>query len=118
MEYEHSASTIDVRFVPDDIIFDDKEPVAMATENSISTDFTPSEFFTSALQQTKVNLTWDETDPSRLRTTMKKFDEDDLLNMDFGNYLASSSDEEGVWSAEGATNDLSLIHISEPTRPY
>ena len=27
--------------------------------------------------------------------------------MDFGNYLASSSDEEGVWSAEGATNDTS-----------
>ena len=36
-----------------------------------------------------------------------RFDEDDLLNMDFGNYLASSSDEEGVWSAEGATNDTS-----------
>ena len=31
-----------------------------------------SSFTSSALQQSKVHLTWDETDPKRLQTTMRK----------------------------------------------
>jgi len=51
-------------------------------------------FSTTALHQTNVKLTWDETDPGRQRTTMRKFTKDDLLEMDFKAYLASSSDED------------------------
>ena len=51
-------------------------------------------FSTTALHQTNVKLTWDETDPGRQRTTMRKFNKEDLLEMDFNAYLASSSDED------------------------
>ena len=51
-------------------------------------------FMTTALNQSKVKITWDETDPGRLRTTMRKFDKKDLLDMDFKAYLASSSDDD------------------------
>lgn len=51
-------------------------------------------FSTTALHQTNVKLTWDETDPGRQRTTMRKFKKEDLLEMDFKAYLASSSDED------------------------
>ena len=56
-------------------------------------------FVTSALQQSNVRLTWDEADPKRIQTTMRNFSKDDLLDMDFEAYLASSSDEQDPESA-------------------
>ena len=53
-----------------------------------------SRFITTALQQSTVRLTWDETDPRRVQTTMRNFSKDDILDMDFQAYLASSSDED------------------------
>lgn len=41
LEYENSASTIDLRFVPSDTEFED-EPHSIATENSVAADFEPS----------------------------------------------------------------------------
>ena len=51
-------------------------------------------FITTALQQSTVRLTWDETDPRRVQTTMRNFSKEDILDMDFKAYLASSSDDE------------------------
>lgn len=46
----------------------------------------------AACQQ--VELTWDETDHDRVTALCRKFNKDDLLDMDFKAYLASSSEEE------------------------
>ena len=62
-------------------------------------------FSTTALHQTNVKLTWDETDPGRQRATMRKFKKEDLLEMDFNAYLASSSDEEEPQEGDENTND-------------
>lgn len=43
----------------------------------------------------QVELTWDETDHERITTLSKNFNKDELLNMDFQAYLASSSEDEG-----------------------
>ena len=51
-------------------------------------------FITIALQQSTVRLTRDETDPRRVQTTMRNFSKEDILDMDFKAYLASSSDDE------------------------
>ncbi|XP_028393448.1 ESF1 homolog [Dendronephthya gigantea] len=93
MEYEASSSRVDLRFIPEDMTFD-REPTSQATEMPSAESYKPSEFITTALQQSSVRLTWDETDPHRVQTTMRNFSKDDILDMDFKAYLASSSDEE------------------------
>ena len=42
-----------------------------------------------------MRLTWDETNPQRLEVTMRKFNKDELDDMDFKAYLATSSESEG-----------------------
>lgn len=42
----------------------------------------------------QVTLTWDETDHDRVSALNRKFNKDELLDMDFKAYLASSSEEE------------------------
>lgn len=42
----------------------------------------------------QVQLTWDETDHERVAAMSRKFNKDELLDMDFNVYLASSSSEE------------------------
>lgn len=93
MEYEASSSHLDLRFIPQDMVFE-HDPTSVATVLPSAETYKPSEFITTALQQSTVRLTWDETDPKRIQTTMKNFSKDDLLEMDFKAYLASSASEE------------------------
>ena len=44
---------------------------------------------------TQVRLTWDETDPKRMQATMRKFDKDEIDKMNFNDYIASASSDEG-----------------------
>ncbi|CAG8519682.1 18680_t:CDS:10 [Acaulospora morrowiae] len=120
-EFERTANFLDLRFVPDDMVFDDEikdeclqepdsyKPVDFVTDvsrnNPIYWDngfslFTKcwvdrfsSELKMKALQHSNVKLTWDEDDPDRVRTTRQKFSKKDLDIMDFKAYLASSSEE-------------------------
>lgn len=41
-----------------------------------------------------MQLTWDETDHERVAAMNRKFNKDELLDMDFNAYLASSSEDE------------------------
>ncbi|XP_065197963.1 ESF1 homolog [Sycon ciliatum] len=93
MELELSQTRLDLRFVPDDMTFDD-EYKDHATEKDLAGGYEPLTFFSTALQQSKVNMTWDETDVGRLKATMRKFTAGDIQDMDFKAYLASSSSEE------------------------
>lgn len=49
----------------------------------------------SALQQVKVNLTWDETDPDRLEA-VSQLANGEVDEANLKNYLATSSEEEGT----------------------
>ncbi|KAI8377558.1 uncharacterized protein BYT42DRAFT_570712 [Radiomyces spectabilis] len=90
-EYESSANFFDLRYIPDDMEFDDepKESCTHAPE-----DHKPANFSTEALQHTRVKLTWDQDDPDRIQLMRREFTTDDLKDLDFEAYLASSSDEE------------------------
>lgn len=46
------------------------------------------------MQHSKVKLTWDQDDPDRVQFTRREFTEDDLKDLDFDAYLASSSEDE------------------------
>lgn len=91
-EYESSCSVLDLRFVPDDVSFNE-EPKDMATDVNLSA-YTPKLFTSAANATAKVQLTWDETDHERVTALNRKFNKDELLQMDFNAYLASSSEEE------------------------
>lgn len=41
-----------------------------------------------------MEITWDETDHDRITTLNRKFKKEELLDMDFQAYLASSSEDE------------------------
>ncbi|XP_073698879.1 ESF1 homolog [Garra rufa] len=91
-EYESSCSMIDLRFIPEDVTFDD-EPKDRATDVDYN-NYQPKLFMSTATTTAKVELTWDETDHDRVTALSRKFDKDELLTMDFKAYLASSSEEE------------------------
>ncbi|XP_008563014.1 PREDICTED: ESF1 homolog [Galeopterus variegatus] len=92
LEFESSCSFIDLRFIPDDITFDD-EPKDVASEVDL-TAYKPKYFTSAAMGTSTVEITWDETDHERITTFNRKFKKEELLDMDFQAYLASSSEDE------------------------
>lgn len=106
MEYESSATKLDLRFVPDTETFDEapKESCSKMPEGG---KYQPRYFTTTALQQANVELTWDETNPERSEIAKKlaSGNIDDLNDIDLGNYLASSSGEEDESEAEISDNE-------------
>jgi hypothetical protein len=55
-EYLNSGVLLDIRFIPDDLSFDDDVPRETATE--VPADYEPRQFVAAALQQSTVKLTW------------------------------------------------------------
>ncbi|XP_056423857.1 ESF1 homolog [Hyla sarda] len=92
LEFESSCSFVDLRFVPDDVQFDD-EPKDSAVDVDLSA-YQPKYFTSAAVVTSKVELTWDETDQERVTTLNRPFNKKEILDMDFQAYLASSSEEE------------------------
>ncbi|XP_077574895.1 ESF1 homolog [Stigmatopora nigra] len=91
-EYESSCTVLDLRFIPDGITFEDS-PKDVATNVNLAT-YTPKLFTSAGNATTKVEVTWDETDRDRVSALSRTFDKDDLLDMDYKAYLASSSEDE------------------------
>uniref|UniRef100_A0A224YN84 Nucleolar pre rrna processing protein log n=1 Tax=Rhipicephalus zambeziensis TaxID=60191 RepID=A0A224YN84_9ACAR len=100
-EYESSGTCLDLRFVPDDMTFDE-EPTSVADSVPDPQSYKPLNFVTSALQSVNVQLTWDEDDPRRTEAMQRAF-KDDGAHDDLNVYLASSSgeSEEEVDQAQG-----------------
>lgn len=95
MEYESSSTKIDLRFIPEEMTFDD-DPKEESNILPESGKYKPRFFTTTALQQAKVDLTWDETNPERTEVA-QKFSSgkiDDISEADLQTYLACSSSED------------------------
>ncbi|KAF9150981.1 pre-rRNA-processing protein esf1 [Linnemannia schmuckeri] len=90
-EYESSANFFDLRYIPDGMEFDDipRDEAFGAPEN-----YKPNEFTTQVFQHSNVKLTWDEDDADRIKVTRQNFSKQDLDDMDFKAYLASSDEED------------------------
>jgi len=95
IEYETSAVRVDLRFIPDSVTFDSSVPPRdQCTQLPDKTLYQPILFRNTALTQTKVRCTWDETPIERRRLTKKKYTLEELDKVDLDAYLASESDEE------------------------
>ncbi|XP_074845469.1 ESF1 homolog [Carettochelys insculpta] len=112
LEFESSCSFVDLRFIPDDVVFDD-EPKDIASEVD-GAAYKPK-YFTSAAIGTskKVDITWDETDHERVASLQRNFKKDELIDMDFQAYLASSSEEDEEEDQQGGDVD----HEAEDDKP-
>ncbi|KAF8540638.1 hypothetical protein BDD12DRAFT_14865 [Trichophaea hybrida] len=91
-EYEATANFFDLRFVPDQVNFDDDEPRDECYFDP--TDYAPIDFVTDALQHSKVKLTWDEDDAQRKQTSKNAFSRRELEETELKAYLAADSDSE------------------------
>jgi hypothetical protein len=101
-EYESTANIFDLRYVPDDMEFDDSDVKDECGELPANFKYNPLDFTTDALQHSKVKLTWDETPKDRLELSKKAFSKKELDDMDFQAYLASDSEVE---SEDGEDQD-------------
>lgn len=91
MEYESSSTMLDIRYIPDDMNFDDVKLKEECTSMPNSMYKAPL-FTNTALHQSNVKITWDETDPKRTDAFNKVFEEG--AEDDIKVYLASSSSED------------------------
>ncbi|OAQ65997.1 pre-rRNA processing protein Esf1 [Pochonia chlamydosporia 170] len=95
-EYQSSSNVIDLRFIPDDVTFDD-EPRDEC--DKIPDTYKPVEFVTNALQSSKVKLTWDmhPEEASRKESINRAFtgSRANLEENDLRAYLASDSEDDG-----------------------
>lgn len=104
-EYQSSSNFIDLRFVPDEVTFDD-EPRDQC--DKIPESYKPIEFVTKALQSSKVKLTWDTRpeDMNRKDSIKRAFkgSRAEIDEQDLKAYLAGDSDsEEDEDDADGIT---------------
>ncbi|XP_075781743.1 ESF1 homolog [Pelodiscus sinensis] len=111
LEFESSCSFVDLRFIPDGIVFDD-EPKDVASEVD-GAAYKPKYFTSAAMGTSKVDITWDETDHERVASLQRNFNKDELLDMDFQAYLASSSEEEEEEEQQGGD----IAHETEDDKP-
>ncbi|VFQ93488.1 unnamed protein product [Cuscuta campestris] len=92
VEFERTSNKLDLRFIPDSMEFK-HEPRDVTTEAPAS--YEGLDFLTRALQHSNVELTWDEDEPQRIKTLKRKFNADQLAELELKEFLASDdSDEE------------------------
>ncbi|XP_031835837.1 ESF1 homolog isoform X2 [Nomia melanderi] len=107
-EYESTATKLDLRFISDDTEFD-QTPKEVCNEMPQLSKYEPRQFTTTALQQVKVELTWDETNPERMEIAQKLNSGklDNINEKDLHAYLAtdSSDEEEDVEKKEEVPED-------------
>ncbi|KAI0905376.1 hypothetical protein F4823DRAFT_143640 [Ustulina deusta] len=93
-EYLASSNFVDLRFVPDDVTFDDQPRDEC---DAVVSNYQPTEFVTDALQHSRVKLTWDVApdEAARRENIRKAFtgSRGELEENDFRAYLASDSED-------------------------
>lgn len=96
VEFEKSSNFVDLRFVPDDVTFEEEDVRDTASDVSAIAAYTPKEFSSSTLQNSRQKLKWDEDDYDRVKVTKTAAaaaakDIDDAC---FDAYLASDVSED------------------------
>lgn len=117
-EYQSSSNFIDLRFVPDDVTFDD-EPRDVC--DRVPESYKPVEFVTTALQSSKVKLTWDThpEEATRKESIKRAFtgSRAQIEENDLRAYLASDSEGSDDEVQEYVAEDEVGENPEEPAEP-
>ncbi|ORZ38362.1 hypothetical protein BCR44DRAFT_1429114 [Catenaria anguillulae PL171] len=105
-EFEATSNFFDLRFIPDDVSFEEDEPARDVATPESAVAYRPIKFETKALQSSNVKLTWDEDDPDRAQITRKTLSYDELKALDFKDYVASDSDDDADASGDEADDEI------------
>lgn len=88
LEIERTSNSLDLRFVPNEVVFP-YAPTDIATE--VPKKYKMLDYYTKALQQSRVTLTWDETPRERVNTLRKAFQVEDMDEEELSKYIATPS---------------------------
>ncbi|KAH8917376.1 hypothetical protein BT69DRAFT_1354792 [Atractiella rhizophila] len=109
-EIERSANVVDMRYIPDDMTFDDVDVRdAITSQDFDLASYEPIDFVTDSLRHSKVKLTWDDDDPERKKKLAKlagaglggkKLTKTEMETLDVQQYIAPNSSEEEDTSDE------------------
>lgn len=88
LEIERTSNVLDLRFVPESLVFP-FDPTDVATE--VPKKYKMLDYYTKALQQSRVTLTWDEVPRERINTLRKAFQDEDIDDDELAKYIATPS---------------------------
>ncbi|GAB7330914.1 hypothetical protein MBLNU13_g02436t1 [Cladosporium sp. NU13] len=101
-EYLTTSNFFDLRFIPDEVTFDDDKPREQCTK--LPDGYNPNDFRTEALTHSKVRLTWDDDDTTRKEVQKRAFSRAELDENDLQAYIGSdSSDNDSVSSRKSVS---------------
>ncbi|CAL5213819.1 unnamed protein product [Lathyrus oleraceus] len=109
VEFEHSSNPLDLRFIPDNMEFK-QPPKDVATETPAN--YENKDFYSRALQHSKVELTWDEDEPARANTLKRKFNDEQLAQLEMDELVASDESE----SDDSEDNNETVGHADKKAR--
>ena len=106
LEYLSSANFFDLRFVPDEVTFDE-DPHDECEK--LPNNYKPNEFTTGALTHSKVTLTWDADDTTRKEAQKRAFSRKEIDENELQAYLGTdSSSSEDVAEGDKAVKAAAL----------
>lgn len=104
-EFETSTNTLDLRYIPEDVEFDEDEVTDSASSIPKKYVAKPA-MVTDALQRSNVRLTWDQDDPDRKRfTRVNHAGKIDYEEADLRAYLASDSESDSTEAKVNSKED-------------
>ncbi|XP_047319355.1 pre-rRNA-processing protein esf1 [Impatiens glandulifera] len=113
LEFERSSNKMDLRFIPDSMEFK-HPPRDVATE--APSKYEGMDFHSKALQLSKIELTWDEDEPQRSKSLKRKFNADQLADMELKEFLASDDSESDSDDGDDDDKDDIVEHKPEKKR--
>ncbi|XP_010485534.1 PREDICTED: pre-rRNA-processing protein esf1-like [Camelina sativa] len=90
IEFERSSNKLDLRFIPDSMEFK-HPPRDIASEAPAG--YEGLDFQSRALQLSKVQLSWDDDEPHRIKTLKQNFNSEQLADLEMKEFLASDESE-------------------------
>jgi len=106
MEYELSATRLDLRFIPAEMSFSTPSSSCMSPPNPDK--YQPKAFCTTALQQGKVELTWDEDNQERAKAIKEAFNMEEGKEVEnLGDLIGSASEDEEDEIGDGSDEEAS-----------
>uniref|UniRef100_A0AC34G5X1 ESF1-like protein n=1 Tax=Panagrolaimus sp. ES5 TaxID=591445 RepID=A0AC34G5X1_9BILA len=107
VEYESSGVQLDLRFIPDVTIFEESRLRERVTIDNINVNKYKANYFeTAAIRFQNPKVTWDETNPDRLKKfdrIMKKENPDEVSDLE--DLIAPGSDDEASDDEHGGGKD-------------